>query len=136
MLGQLFFQNGKLSPAPIIAVNNMVSVPSNDSRKPEGEGTHVQEITTQQLFEKYVQELSERSSQDSDDNALSDNQLRERYIEESEKLKELSSPFFERFVDSTRTVGKGWKVPTEERWRTEYDQLLFKAAKLAMKRVT
>lgn len=105
----------------------------------------------QQLHGEYVtasEKLKEMGMPDSDpqkDEAevITNDQLFERYNQESEKLHKVSIPIFRYlkveeaiYFDRARIQRRHWLEQIEDRWEKEYEQPLFEAAKLAMKRVT
>jgi hypothetical protein len=68
--------------------------------------------------------------------AITDEQLIERYIQESEKLKAVADPIYAYLKDQAWIQKRYGNVLDEDRWYREYDQPIFEAVKLAMKRVT
>jgi len=67
---------------------------------------------------------------------MTDDRLLERYLQESEKLKEKFIPIFERLKKEAVTkVERRLGMHDPERWLREYDHPLFVAAKQAMKRI-
>jgi len=66
---------------------------------------------------------------------MADDPLLERYIQESEKLKEKFTPIYNRLEAQAWVQEKNAKYRDAEKWRQEYEQPLFEAAKSAMKRV-
>ena len=96
-----------------------------------------------QLFEDYLralEALKEMGISSSDHpeypEAITDEQIIERYIHESEKLKEVSMPIFNYLKDHAWIRENYMESMDLDKWYCEYDQPLFEAAKLAMTRVT
>ena len=66
---------------------------------------------------------------------MTDDQLFEKYVQESRKLDEEFIPIFDRLKDDA-WIQKGFgKQRDAEKWYREYDQPLFEAAKSARKRL-